>query len=59
MKLSIAASSLLLGEVLPGIQAGDPRTSVTLVSLVAVGSLLSLVALAWPTPAARTEGLRP
>ncbi|WP_239530170.1 MFS transporter [Stenotrophomonas maltophilia] len=58
MKLSIAASSLLLGEILPGIQAGDPRTSVTLVSLVAVGSLLSLVALAWPMPPARTEGLR-
>lgn len=59
MKLSIAASSLLLGQLLPGIQAGDPGTSAALVSLVAVGSLLSLAALAWPMPAARTEGLRP
>ncbi|VTQ85166.1 sugar (Glycoside-Pentoside-Hexuronide) transporter [Stenotrophomonas maltophilia] len=59
MKLSIAASSLLLGEVLPGIQAGDPGTSAALVSLVAAGSLLSLAALAWPIPPARTEGLQP
>jgi len=59
MKLSIAASSLLLGEVLPGIQAGDPGTSAALVSLVAAGSLLSLAALAWPIPPARSEGLRP
>lgn len=59
MKLSIAASSLLLGEVLPGVQAGDPGTAAALVSLVAAGSLLSLAALAWPIPAARTEGLRP
>ncbi|MFS2044227.1 MFS transporter, partial [Stenotrophomonas geniculata] len=59
MKLSIAASSLLLGEVLPGIQAGDLDTSVALVSLVAIGSLLSLAALAWPIPPARSDGLRP
>jgi Na+/melibiose symporter-like transporter len=59
MKLSIAASSLLLGEVLPGVQAGDPGTSAALVSLVAIGSLLSLAALAWPIPPARTEGLQP
>ncbi len=59
MKLSIAASSLLLGQLLPGIQAGDPGTSAVLVSLVAVGSLLSLAALAWPVALPHTEGLHP
>ncbi len=59
MKLSIAASSLLLGQLLPGIQAGDPVTSAALVSLVVVGSLLSLAALAWPVALPRTEGLHP
>lgn len=57
MKLSIAASSLLLGEVLPGIQTGDPGASVALLSLVAVGSLLSLAALTWRVPPARAWGV--
>lgn len=59
MKLSIAASSLLLGQLLPGIQAGDPGTAAALIALVAVGSLLALAALAWPSALPRSEGLQP